>query len=335
MKKELLHLLSIMALLMLGGCGVPSTASPPTDTPTTQAPTPITLAMGFIPNVQFAPVYVAVEKDYFADENLEVNFDYGWDTDLLKLVGSGELRFAVGSGDQVILARSNGLPVVYVMNWYQKFPVCVVSLKEKGLQSPQDLIGKTVGTPAVYGASYIGWRALLHAVEIDEAKVNLQNIGYTQVASLTEGQVDAAVCYIMNEPVQLEQSGQEVNVIAVSDYVNLVSNGLITNEQTIAEEPDLVQSLVRAFLRGLRYTIDHPDEAFEICLKHVPEAGGENAPQQMAVLQESIKLWRADDLGHSDPAAWEASQRFMSELGFVDTETDVEQMFTNQFIIEP
>jgi NitT/TauT family transport system substrate-binding protein len=335
MKKELLHLLSIMALLMLGGCGVPSTASPPTDTPTTQAPTPITLAMGFIPNVQFAPVYVAVEKDYFADENLEVNFDYGWDTDLLKLVGSGELRFAVGSGDQVILARSNGLPVVYVMNWYQKFPVCVVSLKEKGLQSPQDLIGKTVGTPAVYGASYIGWRALLHAVEIDEAKVNLQNIGYTQVASLTEGQVDAAVCYIMNEPVQLEQSGQEVNVIAVSDYVNLVSNGLITNEQTIAEEPDLVQSLVRAFLRGLRYTIDHPEEAFEICLKHVPEAGGENAPQQMAVLQESIKLWRADDLGHSDPAAWEASQRFMSELGFVDTETDVEQMFTNQFIIEP
>jgi len=335
MKKELLHLLSIMALLMLGGCGVPSTGSLPTDTPITQAPTPITLAMGFIPNVQFAPVYVAVEKDYFADENLEVNFDYGWDTDLLKLVGSGELRFAVGSGDQVILARSNGLPVVYVMNWYQKFPVCVVSLEEKGLQSPQDLIGKTVGTPAVYGASYIGWRALLHAVEIDEAEVNLQNIGYTQVASLTEGQVDAAVCYIMNEPVQLEQSGQEVNVIAVSDYVNLVSNGLITNEQTIAEEPDLVQSLVRAFLRGLRYTIDHPDEAFEICLKHVPEAGGENAPQQMAVLQESIKLWRADDLGHSDPAAWEASQRFMSELGFVDTETDVEQMFTNQFIIEP
>ena len=335
MKKELLHLLSIMALLMLGGCGIPSTASPPTDTPTTQAPTPITLAMGFIPNVQFAPVYVAVEKDYFADENLEVNFDYGWDTDLLKLVGSGELRFAVGSGDQVILARSNGLPVVYIMNWYQKFPVCVVSLKEKGLQSPQDLIGKTVGTPAVYGASYIGWRALLHAVEIDEAEVNLQNIGYTQVASLTEGQVDAAVCYIMNEPVQLEQFGQEVNVIAVSDYVNLVSNGLITNEQTIAEEPDLVQSLVRAFLRGLRYTIDHPEEAFEICLKHVPEAGGENAPQQMAVLQESIKLWRADDLGHSDPAAWEASQRFLSELGFVDTETDVEQMFTNQFIIEP
>jgi hypothetical protein len=55
----------------------------------------------------------------------------------------------------------------------------------------------------------------------------------------------------------------------------------------------------------------------------------------MAVLRESIKLWRTDDLGRPDPAAWEASQRFMSELGFVDTETDIEQMFTNQFIVEP
>jgi NitT/TauT family transport system substrate-binding protein len=334
-KKKLLPLLAIVALLAPGGCAVPATAPPPADTPTPQAPTPITLAMGFIPNVQFAPVYVAVEKGYFADENLKVNLDYGWDTDLLKLVGSGELQFAIGSGDQVILARSNGLPVVYVMNWYRKFPVCVVSLKEKGLQSPQDLINQTVGTPVFYGASYIGWRALLYAEGIEEAEVNLQNIGYTQVASLSEGQVDAAVCYIMNEPVQLRQSGREVNVIAISDYVSLVSNGLITNERTIAEEPVLVQSLVRALLRGLRYTIDHPDEAFDICLKYVPEAGGENAPQQMAVLQESVELWRADDLGRSDPAAWEASQRFMVELGFVDKETDVEQMFTNQFVVEP
>ena len=333
--KKLLPLLAVVALLTPGGCATPPTAPLPTDTPTAPTATPITVAMGFIPNVQFAPFYVAVEKGYFTDENLEVNFDYGWETDLLKLVGTGELRFAVASGDQVMLARSQGLPVVYVMNWYRKFPVCIVSFEEKGLRRPQDLIGKTVGTPALYGASYIGWRALLHIEGIDEAEVNLQNIGYTQVASLTEGQVDAAVCYIMNEPVQLKQSGREINVIAIADYVNLVSNGLITNDQTIAEEPALVQSLVRAVLRGLRYTIDHPDEAFEICLKHVPEAGGENAPQQTAVLQESIRLWRTDNLGRSDPAAWEASQRFMIELGFVDTETDVNQMFTNQFIVEP
>ncbi|MEA3459637.1 MAG: ABC transporter substrate-binding protein [Chloroflexota bacterium] len=318
-------MLSLIVAVALGGC-----RTSPTPTP---VPEKITLAMGYVPNVQFAPFYVAVEKGYFADEGIEVEFDYGWETDLLKLVGTGELSFAVASGDQVILARSQGLPVVYVMNWYQRFPVCVVTLKEKGIEEPEDLVGKTVGIPATYGASYIGWRALLYAAGIDEAKVSLQTIGYTQVASLVEGQVDAAVCYLMNEPVQLRQMGHEVSIIRVSDYIGLVSNGLITNERTIAERPELVRGLVRAALRGLCYTIDHPDEAFAVCKNFLPEM--ENEPVQRAVLAESIALWRSDVLGRSDPAAWEVSQRFMRQIGLIGSQVEVEKMFTNDFVEEP
>jgi len=303
--------------------------------------------MGFIPNVQFAPFYVAEDKGHFAEENLVVNLDYGMETDLLKLVGAGELQFAVASGDQVILARAQGLPVVYVLNWYRRFPVCVVSLQEKGIKGAKDLAGKRVGIPATEGASYIGWRALLHAEGIDEAQVNLQVIGYTQVASLTEGRVDAAVCYALNEPVQLSQAGYSIDVIYLADYANpstvsgatlrasLVSNGLITNEQTIAERPELVQELVRAVLRGLRYTIEHPDEAFAICKKHVPEIAGDNEALQKAVLLESIKFWQGERLGHSDRTAWEESQRFMRQIGLIDAEVDVETLFTNQFVVEP
>ena len=324
-------LLCLGIVVTLGGCS----PSQPTATPTPPAPPTleeITLAMGFIPNVQFAPFYVAVEKGYFDAESLTINFDYGMETDLLKLVGAGELQFAVASGDQVILARTHGLPVVYVLNWYRRFPVCVVSLKEKGINGAKDLVGKTVGIPATEGASYIGWRALLHAEGIDEAQVNLQVIGYTQVASLTEGRVDAAVCYAMNEPVQLSQAGYLIDVIYVADYANLVSNGLITNEQTIAERPKLVQGLVRAMLRGLQYTIEHPDEAFELCKKHVPEIGGDNEALQKAVLVESIKFWQGDGLGYSDRAAWEESQRFMRQIGLIDAEVDVEKLFTNRFV---
>ncbi len=324
-------LLCLGVIVALGGCSL----SKPTSTPTSPAPETITLAMGYIPNVQFAPFYVAVEKGYFTAENIEVEFDYGMETDLLKLVGAGELRFAAASGDQVILARSQGLPVIYVLNWYRRFPVCVVSLKEKGIKRTEDLVGKTVGIPATEGASYIGWRALLHAEGIDEAQVNLQVIGYTQVASLTEGRVDAAVCYALNEPVQLSQAGYAINVIYVADYANLVSNGLITNEQTIAERPELVQGLVQAVLRGLKYTIEHPDEAFAICKKFVPEIAGENEVLQKAVLLEAVEFWRGDQLGYSDRAAWEESQRIMRRIGLIDTEVDVERMFTNRFVGSP
>jgi len=320
----------VIIIIALGGCG----PSQPTATPTPPAPEEITLAMGFIPNVQFAPFYVAEDKGYFAGENLAINFDYGMETDLLKLVGAGELRFAVASGDQVILAQAQGLPVVYVLNWYRRFPVCVVSLKEEGISGAKDLIGKRVGIPAAEGASYIGWQALLHAEGIDEAQVNLQVIGYTQVASLTEGRVDAAVCYALNEPVQLSQAGYSIDVTYVADHANLVSNGLITNEQTIAERPELVQSLVRAVLRGLRYTIEQPDEALAICKEHVPEIAGDNEVLQKAVLLESIKFWQSERLGHSDRAAWEESQRFMHQIGLIDAEVDVETLFTNQFVAE-
>jgi NitT/TauT family transport system substrate-binding protein len=156
----------------------------------------------------------------------------------LKLVGSDELQFAIGSGDQVILARSQGLPVVHIMNWYRRFPVCVVSLSDVGIHTPSDLVGRRVGTPAIYGASYIGWRALLEAEAIDEANVELVTIGYTQVAALAERQVDAAICYAMNEPVQLRDAGQEIDILFVADYTNLESNGLFTNENTIPEQPE-------------------------------------------------------------------------------------------------
>lgn len=325
---------SVLCLLMpaiwlLIGCG--------SDSGSQQSQKTI-LAMGYIPSVQFTPFYVAIDKGYFAYEGIEIEFDYGWETDLLKLVGSDELHFAIASGDQVILAQSQGLPVVYVLNWYRRFPVCVVSLAEKGIRSPSDLAGKRVGTPVTYGASYIGWRALVDAAGLDEKRIELVTIGYNQVAALKTGQVDAALCYAMNEPVQMQSAGEKIDIMYVADYANLVSNGLITNKKTIQERPELVQGMVRAALRGLSYTLNHPDEAFEIALKYVPEAASNEATRTIsrAVLAESIESWRAGagELGRSTLADWQTSQQIMQQMGLVGADVDVVDMFTNRFIVE-
>jgi len=321
--------LLLPAIELLTGCGSGSGSNPSQKT---------TLAMGYIPNVQFTPFYVAVEKGYFAHEGLDIEFDYGWETDLLKLVGSDELYFAIASGDQVILAKSQGLPVVYVLNWYRRFPVCVMSLAEKGIRSPADLLGRRVGTPVTYGASYIGWRALLDATGLDEKQIELVTIGYNQVAALKTGQVDAALCYAMNEPVQMRAAGEVVDIMFVADHANLVSNGLITNEKSVRERPELVQGMVRAALRGIAYTLEHPDEAFEIALKYIPEAGSDETARAVnhAILVESIEFWRARSggLGSSELADWQASQQIMQRMGLVGTEVDVADMFTNRFIVE-
>jgi NitT/TauT family transport system substrate-binding protein len=290
------------------------------------------LGVGFIPNVQFAPFYVAQTKGFFAEEGLEVTLEHGFENDFVALTAQGERQFAIASGDQVILARAQGLPVVYVMKWYQRFPVAVMAQTETGIDSPQQLAGHSVGIPGLYGASYVGWKALVYAAGLDESAISLESIGFTQAEAISQGQVDAAVVYIANEPVQLAQADVDVNVIEVSDYIDLVSNGLITNETTIRENPDLVHRMVRASLRGLEYTLAHPEEAFYIARQAVPEITDEDAPTQRAVLEASIDLWRSDRLGVSDTQAWSGSVEFMQDTGLVETPVDAETHYTNQFV---
>ena len=255
--------------------------------------TPITLAMGYIPSVQFAPLYVAQERGYFKDAGLDVTFRYGFETDLLKLVGTDELQFMIGSGEETILGRSQGLPVRYVMRWYRKFPAVLFAKASQGIRSLADLAGKKVGVPGLFGANYVGWEALVYAGKLDPQTVNLQSIGFTQATAVKQDQVDAAMDYIVNGPVQLRLAGEEVTVIPVSDFIDLPSNGIITNDKTIKEQPELVQALVNAALHGLTDTLADPDAAFAISLKAVPEAGGDQAPVSRAIFDESLKLWQA------------------------------------------
>ena len=318
---------------LLAVCGLLITACVPLSdwSPETE-PQEIIIAMGFVPNVQFAPMYVAIERGYFREEGLEIRLDYGMETDLLQRVGTNDLSFAIASGDQVILARASELPVKYFVNWYRRFPVCVVSLAEKGIVEPSDLEGKTVGTPALAGASYIGWLAFVEEVGIAQNAVELQVIGYTQVASLIEDRVDAAICYAMNEPVQLREAGYEINTFYLDAYTQIVSNGLITNDETIRRHPQLVERVARAFVRGVQDTLDDPDAAFAIVRQVIPEMDDATARLQRAVLQECLAFWDGDPLGASRAEEWEASTSFLRKLGLLTGELSADTLYTNKFV---
>ena len=293
---------------------------------------PVKLPLGYIPNVQFAPLYVSIEKGYFREAGIEVEFDYSFETDAVALVGADELQFAVVSGEQVLLARAQGLPVVYVAAWYQQYPVAVVAKSEQGIASPADLAGKRIGLPGLYGANYIGLEALLYSAGLSDADVTLDSIGYNQVEALATDQVQAVSVYAANEPVQLRAQGYEVNEILVAEYLQLASNGLITNEKTIAENPDLVRRMAKVLLQGLRDTIADPDEAYEMSKIHVPNLAEADETVQKEVLARSIELWKSDHLGFSDAQAWENMQDTLLKMGLLEEALEVEKSFTNEFI---
>lgn len=294
--------------------------------------TRVKLPLGYIPNVQFAPLYVAVEKGFFAEQGIEVEFDYSFETDALALVGADELRFAVVSGEQVLLARAQGLPVVYVAAWYQKYPVAVIAKAGQGIAAPADLKGKRIGLPGLFGANYIGLDALLFSAGLTEADVTLDSIGFTQVESLATDRVQAVSAYAANEPVQLRAQGFEINELLVSDYVQLASNGLVTNERTIAENPELVRGMVTALVKALAATIENPDEAYEISKKYVESLANADEAVQKEVLARSIEFWKAERIGHSDPQAWANMHELLLKMGLLTAPLDVNAAFTNEFV---
>jgi len=329
--KMLLFVLVFALSACSGGAASPTEASAPATPPLTH----IRLPMGYIPNVQYAPFYVAKEKGYFARNGLDVTFDYSTETDGVALVGAGELAFSLVSGEQVPLARAQGLPVVYVMAWWHDYPVAVASLKDKGVTQVEDLKGKRVGLPGPYGASYIGLRALLASGGIQESDLTLDSIGYNQVEALISGQEDSVVIYANNEPVQLRLRGYDVDVIRVADAVKLASNGLLTNEKTLAENPELVRAMIRAVLQAVDDTLADPDAAFEICKKHVEGLEGENATIQRAILDATLEFWKTDKPGWSEPAAWENMDQVLLEMGLLSAPIDLTKAYSNDYLPAP
>ena len=321
-------LLFIFTALLLASCQKTAPAA-------SQELVPVTLPVGYIPNVQFAPMYVAIEKGFYREQGLDVSMDYNMETDSVALIGAGELDFAIVSGEQVLLGRAQELPVVYVMAWYQEYPVGVASLAESNIKDPQDLVGKKVGIPGLYGASYIGLRALLQANGLQESDLTLDSIGYTQTEALMNGLEDAVVIYVANEPLKLNAEGYDVNVLRTSDSIDLVGNGLVTSEKMIEEHPDVVRGMVTATLQGIAYTTEHPAEAFEICKKYVDTLASltpEEQEVQRQVLDASIPMFAVEKNGATELQAWQNMQSVLLEMGLMSQPISLDKAFTNEFL---
>ena len=332
MKKSLVLILTVMLICISWLTACAGNSSAPQD----ELPdlTPIRLPMGYIANVQYAPYYAAVEQGFYREVGLEIEFDYSFETDGVALVAANELPFALASGEQILLAREQGLPVVFVASWYKDYPIGVVSKIDQNITHPSQLAGKRIGIPGLFGASYVGLRALLHAGGLSEEDIILESIGFNQVEALAADRVDAAVVYITNEPVQLAAQGYEVNVIPVSDYALLASNGLITNETVLQENPELVQAMVDATLRGINFTSVHTDDAFEFSKNFVEGLSQADQAVQRTVLEASVALYQLNPLGYSDPLAWENMEKILIDMGLIAAPLDLDAAYTNDFARE-
>ena len=293
------------------------------------APRTVNIGLGYVPNVQFTPFYLADKLGYYRAEGLNVKFQHGYVTELMPLLLQGKLDFIVGDPEDAIFARNQGAPVRYVMAMYQKAPVTVFSTKP--LNSAADLKGKTLGIPGPFGSSYAAARALLDGADLQEGRdVKLATIGFTQLDAVRAGRVDAAVGYVNNEVVQLRNAGQKVYTLDVSGAYPMVGVGLITVDKNVTG--DLARKVVRASQRGLKFTVADPARAFKVAQPVFGTGGGTLDVLRASVPLVSSAYTRAHGLGASDPAAWTKAVAALVKQGSLPAGTKAESFYTNGLI---
>jgi NitT/TauT family transport system substrate-binding protein len=329
---RLARLLTVALALALAvaACGLGATPSP-------SARPALTVGLGFIPSVQFAPFYLADRAGYYGAAGLDVTFQNRIDPDLVTLVGQGAIDVGLADGTSVIPAVSQDIPIRYLATVYAKYPSIVFAKASSGIAGPADLKGKRLGIPGRFGSSWIMLQALLGSVNLtpDDLEI-VEYPDFGQGAAVAAGAVDAATGFANNEPVQLELTGEEVVVLRVDDIVALPGPGLIAGTSTMESKGTLIAPFVAQTLRAMREIAADPDKGLEAAIAAVPELGQDRQTQR-AILMATIDMWQSDrttaeGLGAIDRAGWDESIAFLTELNLVAKPVTVDQLVDPRFI---
>ncbi len=300
----------------------------------------LTVGLGYIPSVQFAPFYLAQQSGYYAAEGLTVTFQNETDANLVPKVGQGgAVDLGLSDGTSVIPAISQGIPIRYLATIYRQFPSIVFAKASSGIKTAADLKGKKIGIPGKYGSSWIMLQALLASVKLttDDATI-VEYPDYGQGAAVAQGAVDAATGFVNNEPIQLERSGTPVVILHIDDVTPLPGPGLIASTSTIAAKHDAIAGFVRATLRAMEDVIADPSEGVDAAIA-VESTLGQDRELQSAILAATIAAWQGsggvDSLGTIDRPAWQKSLDFMTILKLVPNPVTVDDLVTEEFVATP
>lgn len=316
----------------LAGCGQAASSS----LAASDAITPLTVGLTYVPNIQFAPFYVAEKLGYYDAAKLHVTLrHHNFGEDEFAAISAGRENLIFAGGDETLQARAKGLPLVYVANIFTQYPVALIVPASSSIHSIADLRGHTIGVPGAYGATYIGLLGLLHTAGLKTSDVKIQSIGYTQATALITHKVDAVMGYLNNEPIQFQKANFAVRTFPASAAQPLISNGLAATESELQSQPAAVRAFIAATLKGVQYTLAHPQEAVNLSESFVPGLSDPTASATaLQVLNATLPLMQPNPtkMGYNDPQAWQSMANFLQQVGQLSGQVDVTKAYSNTYL---
>ncbi|HEY2917296.1 MAG TPA: ABC transporter substrate-binding protein [Candidatus Limnocylindrales bacterium] len=331
MSRRTLRLPVIVLVALLAGACAPPAGTAPSSPAGTQAPFPLTVGLGYIPSVQFAPFYYAQQHGLYAACGLAVTFQNQIDPNLVTLVGQGSIDVGLADGTSVVPAVSQGIPIKYVTTIYGTFPSIVFAKASSGIQTAADLKAKKIGIPGKYGSSWVMLQALLGSANLTTDDVTIVEYpDFGQGAALQQGQIDAATGFDNNEPLQAKLAGTNVNVLRVDQVIRLPGPGLIAGTSTLASKGAAINVFAMATLKAMQDIAAEPSRGLDASIAAVPDLGKDRATQT-AILQATIADWTAPGgspatYGAIDRSGWQATIDYLGRLGMVPKPVTVDDV---------
>lgn len=284
----------------------------------------MTVVLDWYPNAIHAFLYNAIEKGYYAEEGLEVEIQFpSNENDALSLVAAGQADVGIYYPQYIIQARADqNVPVKGIGAIVQSPLSVVVSMADKNIKSPADLVGKNIG----YGGSELSEaiiRTMMASVGADSSQIQLTNVGFELMSAMTTGNVDATVgCMVNHEVPQLIEEGFDINYFAMYDYGVPEDYEMVflANDQTIAEDADALRAFLRASKRGFEDMKNDPDGSLALLLSR---QSADNFPLSETVEKQSMQILL--------PAMEHEDAPFLSQKQEV-WQTDIDWLFENGLI---
>ena len=318
----------ILTVCLLSALALPGLAEP--------AQRELDVVLDWYPNALHAFLYVAIEKGYYAEEGLKVNIRFpSNDNDAMSLVAAGRADIGLYYQQDVIQVRANqGVPVKSIGAVVQGPLNIVLALKDTGIASPADLVGKTVGYAGTQLSEAL-IRTNMAFVGADYSDVTMIDVGFDLMNSMTTGNVDATIgCLVNHEVPQMEEEGFDLNWYMVDEYgVPTFYEGIfLAGDDAIQNDADILRAFLRASARGFEDMKADPEAALRILLDN---QSAENFPlsetverRSMETLLPLMETESAAFLSQSDEC-WQANIDWMLEEGLIDHPVGLDDVRVN------
>jgi ABC-type nitrate/sulfonate/bicarbonate transport system substrate-binding protein len=295
----------------------------------------ITVVLDWVPNTNHTGIYVARDKGYYKEEGFEVEIIQPTEGGAADLIAAGKGEFGISYQEQVTYARlaSPPLPVKAIAAIIQHNTSGFASPAEKNIKTPKDFEGKKYG----------GWgtpieetmiRALMEKYGADYSKVQIINIGASDFMTSVQKDVDFSWIFYGWDGIASKIKNFKINFLKLQDLdknLDFYTPVIITAEQTIKNDPEMVKKFLRATSKGYNFAISNPEESALILVKNAPELDKEIVVASQKYLADQYQA-DAPKWGVMNEEIWRNFSKWMLDNNLIKQNFDYKNAYTNELL---